>query len=170
MSSPAFPSPSAAHADPMLTQLRTACSLPLAVVGVGNPMKGDDGFGPAVVAALPEIEGVACFDAGMAPENWLAPIARSAPASILLLDAADMGEPPGTLRLLAPGELDAVATSTHGLPLGFFLGLLAGRCDAPARVLAAQPASLALGAPVSEPVQAAIRRAAALVQRLARTA
>jgi len=155
--------------DPLLVELRVACALPLAIVGVGNAMKADDGFGPAVVAALPELEGVTCFDAGMAPENWLGPIARSAPASILVLDAADMGEPPGALRLLAPDDLDAAATSTHGLPLGFFLQLLADRCDAPARVLAAQPASLALGAPISEPVQAAIRRAAALVRRLAHT-
>ena len=153
-------------ADPLLEPLCAACRPPLTVVGVGNPMKGDDGFGPAVVAALPELEGVTCFDAGMAPENWLGPIARSKPASILVLDAADMGEPQGTLRLLAPDDLDAVATSTHGLPLGFFLGLLADRCDAPASVLAAQPASLALGAPISEPVQAAIRRAARLIHAL----
>ena len=154
-------------ADPLFAELSAACPFPLTVVGVGNAMKADDGFGPAVVAALPELDGVTCFDAGMAPENWLGPIARSEPASILVLDAADLGEPPGTLRLLAPDALDDVATSTHGLPLGFFLQLLAQECDAPACILAAQPTTIGLDDPMSAPVLAAVRRAAAVISSLA---
>ncbi|MFW6163161.1 MAG: hydrogenase maturation protease [Planctomycetota bacterium] len=153
--------------DPLLSELRAACPLPVAAVGVGNALKGDDGFGPAVLAALPELEGVVCFDAGMAPENWLGPIARAQPASILVLDAADLDEPPGTLRLLQPDALDDTVGFTHGLPLGFFFELLADRCDAPLRVLLAQPAAITFGEALSEPMVAAVERAAALLRAMA---
>ncbi|HUT36898.1 MAG TPA: hydrogenase maturation protease [Planctomycetota bacterium] len=149
--------------DPLAAQLRGACPVPLAIVGVGNPMRGDDGFGPAVLAALPELPGVSCFDAGMAPENWLGPIARAEPRCILVLDAADFGAPPGTLRLARGGELEAVGASTHGLPLGFFVKLAEDRCGAPALALLAQPERLALGDPLSDAMTAAVRRAARVI-------
>jgi len=166
--------------DPLAAQLRAACPLPLAVVGVGNPMRGDDGFGPAVLAALPAAGtasgcrepasgpavGLALFDAGMAPENWLGPIARANPRAILVLDAADLGEPPGTLRLLPPAALESVGACTHGLPLGFFLNLVQDRCGAPAFLLAAQPERTGLGDEMTEPVRAAVLRAAAAVAAL----
>ena len=145
--------------DALIEQLRAVCVLPLTVVGVGNTLKGDDGFGPAVVAALGDAEGITCIDAGTVPENWLGPIARSAPASILIVDAAALGEPPGTLRLVAPDALDDVGVSTHGLPLGFFFDLLAGQCGAPAHLLAAQPEALGFGEGLSAVAQAAARRA-----------
>jgi len=148
--------------DPLVAQLRHACRLPLALVGVGNPLRGDDGFGPAVLAALPACPGLTCFDAGMAPENWLGPIARATPATILVLDAADLRQPPGTLRLLRPdaSDADTIGISTHGLPLGVFLRLAQDRCAAPAWLLAAQPARLSLGEEMSNPMTAAVRRAA----------
>ncbi len=153
--------------DPLAPDLRAACPLPLTVVGVGNSLRGDDGFGPAVLAALPPLGRITCLDTGMVPENWLGPIARSQPAAILILDAADLDQPPGSLALLAPDALEAAAGFTHGIPLGFFLELLAQRCDAPARVLAARPQSVALGAELSAPMRAAVARAAALVRGLA---
>ena len=137
-------------------QLRTHCRIPLAIVGVGNPLRGDDGFGPAVIAALPPLEGVTTFDVGMAPENWLGPIARAHPRSILVLDCAHLDRPPGTLGVLRSEQLDAVATSTHGLPLGIFLGMLEERCGAPTVVLAVQPRTVRFGEAMSEEVTEAV--------------
>ena len=153
--------------DTLLGHLRAACAFPLAVVGVGNPMRGDDGFGPAVVAALPQRDGMAAFDAGMAPENWLGPIARANPRAILVVDAAGLDEPPGTLRLLRADELESVGASTHGLPLGFFLTMAEQRCGAPAHLLAVQPQSMGLGDPMAQPVRAAVGRVVAAIARLA---
>ena len=143
----------------LIPALRTHCRRPVAIVGVGNPMRGDDAFGPAVVAQLPPLEGVATFEAGMAPENWLGPIARAKPRSIIVLDTADIGLPPGTICLLDPTELDAVATTTHGMPLGLFIEILEERCSAPAIVLAVQPATLALGEGMTPEVRAAVEKA-----------
>ena len=141
----------------LLSQLRATCPLPLAVVGVGNSMRADDGFGPAVVAELPPRDGLALFDAGMAPENWLGPIARAEPRCILVLDAADLGEAPGALRLLAADAVESVGVSTHGLPLGFFLQMAEQRCGAPTFLLAVQPGCLEMGGEMTEPVRAAAR-------------
>ena len=153
--------------DPMYAALRTACTAPLTIVGVGNALRGDDGFGPTVIAALPERHGITCFDTGMAPENWLGPIARSCPATVLVLDATDLAEPPGTLRLLRGDELGSIGVSTHGLPLGFFLGLVEERTGVPAVLLAAQPVCVDLGAPMSDAMQAAATRACSAIRTVA---
>jgi len=153
-------------ADELAADLRRACHLPLAIVGVGNPMRGDDGFGPAVVAALPECDAIARFDAGMAPENWLGPIARAEPRTILVVDATDLGEPAGTLRLLRSEALEGIGVSTHGLPLGFFLQMASDRCGAPALLLAAQPLSIGLGEGMSEAMKAAVRQAVEAIAAL----
>ncbi|MFP4057034.1 MAG: hydrogenase maturation protease [Candidatus Brocadiia bacterium] len=156
--------------DPLVRELVEACTFPIALVGVGNPLRGDDGFGPAVLAAAPAHPAILPFEAGMAPENWLGPIARAGPATVLVLDATDLGEPPGTLRLLRPGELESVGVSTHGLPLGFFLQMVAERCSAPVLLLAVQPQNVAFDAPLSEPMRQAIHRAAAAIAALGRHA
>jgi len=130
-------------------------------------MRGDDGAGPAVVAALPDAPGLARFDAGMAPENWLGPIARAKPRSILVVDAVDSGEPPGTLALMSPDELAGVGgPSTHALPLGLFLRVAEQRCGAPCLVLAIQPGSTAMAEGLSAPVRAAVRQAASAISSL----
>jgi len=152
----------------LLSQLRATCPLPLPVVGVGNPMRADDGFGPAVVAELPPRDGLALFDAGVAPENWLGPIARAEPRCILVLDAADLGEAPGALRLLAAGAVESIGVSTHGLPLGFFLQMAAERCGAPAFLLAVQPACLDMYGEMTEPVRDAARQAVEALASLTR--
>ena len=127
---------------------------------MGNPARGDDGFGPALIAALPALPGVVAFDAGMAPENWLGPIARAEPRTVLFVDAADIGEAPGTLRLLRAEELGGCGLSTHALPLGLLLPIAEERCGAPCLLLAVQPLSLAHGERLSMPVQAALQAAA----------
>ena len=147
----------------LVEQITALWQPPVAVVGVGNDMRGDDAFGPAVVAMLPDRLPVARFDAGMAPENWLGPITRAEPGTVLVVDAAAIDSPPGSLRLLRPDELEGVGVSTHGLPIGFFLGMVAERTGAQVFLLACQPTSLRLGSPMSDVVQAAARRAAAAI-------
>ncbi|MBM4042104.1 MAG: hydrogenase 3 maturation endopeptidase HyCI [Planctomycetes bacterium] len=153
----------------LATHLRRACSLPLAVVGIGNPMRGDDGAGPAIVAALPDAPDLARFDAGMAPENWLGPIARAQPRTVLVVDAVDTGDPPGTLQLLRPDAVAGGGVSTHALPLDLFLRTVEERCGAPCLLLAIQPQTVEMRESLSAPVQRAVRRAARAIASLTRS-
>jgi hydrogenase 3 maturation protease len=124
---------------------------------VGNELRGDDGFGPLLAARLAE-RGAPAIDAGSAPEMQSSRIRRFAPDLLLIADAADLGLPPGSLRLLAEDEIQAGATGTHDPSLRMLLDFLRADLVFETRVLAVQPSSVAFGAPLSAAVAAAIER------------
>ena len=77
----------------------------LAVVGIGDELIPADRLG---MAAAREIEarhlpGVKVFFAGTVPESITGPIRRYRPEHVLFLDAAEMGERPGTIAVSTPG-------------------------------------------------------------------
>ena len=97
----------------------------LAVVGIGDELIPADRLG---MAAAREIEarhlpGVKVFFAGTVPESITGPIRRYRPEHVLFLDAAEMGERPGTIAADRPrahpgkSPLDArpPALRCHGL-------------------------------------------------------
>jgi hydrogenase 3 maturation protease len=134
------------------------------VLGVGNAMRGDDGFGPAVAARLAGAVVAPVLDGGSAPENLAGVLRRAAPEVLLVLDAADFGGAPGELRLLAANELAAGGPSTHAASLAMLFDYLRAGCGTESRVLAVQAGSLTLGDGLSAPVSAAAERAAAMLR------
>lgn len=137
------------------------------VAGVGNPDRGDDGFGPAVASriaalSLSFVESIVCRRPLDLLDRW------TGRELAIVVDAA-LGEEPGGLRRLEPpaGELfRSTSPSTHGLgvaeaiDLGRSLGLL------PARLVlyVARARSFVHGAPLSPAVDAAVGEA---VRRIA---
>jgi hydrogenase maturation protease len=141
---------------------------PVAVVGVGAALCGDDGFGPAVVQALVSSPALQRFDVQSVPESFLVPIVESDCPGVLFVDAADLGAEPGRLALVPPDRLLEIDVSTHVVSLGLMAEAIRrlARERAPARLvqcalLAAQPASLQGADQMSPAVQEAVRRAAA---------
>jgi hydrogenase 3 maturation protease len=125
------------------------------VWGVGNALLGDDAVGCRVAELLAE-RGIPAVDCGTAPENYVAALSKNPPRALLIVDAVDMGLSPGECGKLSLEELDAAADSSHGVPLSLLLSPFAELFEIV--VLGVQPASLRLGAPLSEPVEkAAIR-------------
>ena len=98
------------------------------------------------------------FDCGQVPENYLGKVARLAPNDILFVDAADLGEDPGSIALLSGEDLTTQAVSTHSAGLApaiEFLRIVLGvRC----RLLAVQPGRLAPRSGLSVPVRLAVGR------------
>lgn len=94
-----------------------------AVLGVGNPLRRDDGVGPWVAQHL-EATGWTAYVAGATPENILGKIQRDAPRCLVVVDAAELRLPPGTFRRLPTSAAPSMVASTHGLPLSFILSLL----------------------------------------------
>lgn len=144
------------------------------VIGLGNPLMGDDGAGLAALAAL-RGEGrveAELVDGGTWGMNLL-PVLESA-ERVLLLDAIDQGTQPGTVIELDGPEIPrflAVKLSPHQIDLREVLALADLRGTLP-RELAAigiQPARIELGTSLSAPVAAAIpqilARAAARLAR-----
>ncbi|MGD0795209.1 MAG: hydrogenase maturation protease [Dehalococcoidales bacterium] len=106
------------------------CSRPTLILGCGNILLGDDGFGPEVIAYLQAHssfqEEVSLMDAGTGVIDILFNIALSEvkPRRIVLVDTMESGLPPGKLSLL---RLEAVRArplrtySQHYLPTSTLL-------------------------------------------------
>ena len=124
---------------------------PTLVIGLGNPLMGDDGFGLAVLAELRErwrMPGdVELVDGG----TWgirLLPLLDGA-ERVLFLDAVDRGAAPGTPFVLEGDELPRALChklSPHQIDLREVLALASFRGSMPQDVVAvgAQPADVQL--------------------------
>lgn len=129
-------------------------------MGIGNETNGDDAAGVAaaraLIPALAHQPNVLVLDTGAAPENFTGPARRFAPDVVLLIDAAQMDEASGTIRLLDWQDTDGMSASTHTLPpyvLGRFLVADTGCTLA---LIGIQPAQNAFGAPLSDVMEDAV--------------
>lgn len=79
------------------------------LLGIGNVLWADEGFGPAVVARMQERDdlpaGVEIVDGGT-QGLYLLPLVQDA-ARMIVFDAVDFGQPAGTLMVLRDGEIPA---------------------------------------------------------------
>ena len=139
---------------------------PVVVLGVGSELRCDDAAGLHVAAALSRaaLPHVHPFEAGPAPENLTAEIRRLRPATVIIVDCANMAELPGTLRLIAPHEIGGVSFGTHGLPLSVLADYLHQEVGCSVFILGIQPATVGVGETLSAPVQEAVKEASALLQ------
>jgi hydrogenase maturation protease len=152
------------------------------VAGIGNLFLGDDGFGCHVARRLldePMPDGVDVVDYGIRGFDLAYALASGYEAA-LLVDAAPLGEPPGTLALLEPpaDEEGEAEIDTHGMDPVRVLRLARELGGVPARtlVLACQPGRTVedsddevvteLTAPVGAAVEQALQEVRALVGEL----
>ncbi len=143
------------------------CKSRVLVVGCGNILLGDDGFGPAVAECLHTRyivpEDVCVLDAGTGVRDILCTVALSPvkPRRIVVIDAVDIGKKPGEV-FMVPIEDHPQTTghsfSLHQLPTSNLLKELKDCCQLDILLVAVQPESIpeAVCRGLSEKVQAAI--------------
>ncbi|HEX9029627.1 MAG TPA: hydrogenase 3 maturation endopeptidase HyCI [Anaerolineales bacterium] len=138
----------------------------MAVLGIGNELRGDDAAGLYLVRALqPSAAGHDCIlvlECGPAPENFSGLLRRFSPSHVLLVDAALLGAPPGSLCFLEPSQA-GVASSTftsHALPLSGLAAYLESELGCTTGILAIQPAQDELASSLSPAVHRSVRAAA----------
>jgi len=107
------------------------------VLGIGNRLGGDDAAGTRVVDMLnqrrhrnkaPLPTEIMAIDAGTAPESYTSVIRQHRPDLLILVDAADMGLPPGALRTITPEKISVLSFSTHHMPLSMFVSYVEEFC------------------------------------------
>ena len=131
----------------------------VAIVGIGNSLRCDDAAG--ILAArqlresrsLADLETVLVMDAGHAPENGTSQLRRFEPDVVLLIDAAEMGEQPGTIRLIEMDEIEGMSASTHTMPLSMLAKYLVLELNCQVLLLGVQPASTDVGEGLTGKVQ-----------------
>ena len=138
----------------------------LAIVGIGNIIRGDDGLGPKLIEILKSrggLPGAFLFDCGTAPENYIFPILSTSCDTLMLVDAADIGREPGAVEIFDLDKISRVSFSTHNPSPRLFTDLLkTGKEDMDIFVISIQPKSTGIGAPLSEEVLKALERVADL--------
>ncbi len=131
---------------------------PGVILTVGNSLMGDDGAGPLLAELISRTPAISweLVDGGSMPENELHRIRALGPARVLIVDAAEMGLPPGEVRFI---DEDIVVghtfASTHALPLTFLIELLLEFVP-DVRLLGIQPSLVAFSFPLSPDVRRAV--------------
>ena len=159
-----------------LNQKLTSLSKPdralrVAIVGIGHELRGDDAAGINVARALQSTVGairpgtvrqdkcelpLLIIDAGAAPENFTGQLRRFDPDLVLLIDAAQLDEAPGTIRWLDWQETSGLSASTHTLPPHVLAEYLVNELDCEVALIGIQPQGNEFDAPLSPPVQQAV--------------
>ena len=152
------------------------CSKPTLILGCGNLLFGDDGFGCALVEHLERNwdvpDGVCVLDAGTGVRKLLFTLCLSPvrPRRILILDAIDAGREAGEWFEIDLAAIPAVKLddfSMHQIPTSNLLRELEQHAGVEVRVLACQtgplPSEICPG--LSEPVRRAVPEAAAWIAK-----
>jgi len=147
-------------------QLVAALQGNVVVMGMGNPCRGDDGAGSRTAQRICGAAGVHVIDAQDVPENYLRQIVRHRPDTILLIDAVEMGSPPGSVALLGKDQTKEFWPSTHRVPMSLVVKYLEQETQAQIFLLAIQPAQTDFMQPMSAEVAGIIDSVAALLNQV----
>lgn len=121
-------------------------------MGVGNILRRDDGFGPALIARLQGMVKAVCLDAGSAPENFIDKIVKEKPDTILIVDALHLGLPPGEYEILKKEDIADCGFSTHDISPHMFIEYLENQTEAGIYMLGVQPKDFSFGEEISDSV------------------
>jgi hydrogenase 3 maturation protease len=148
--------------------LRTIGIQKLAIVGVGNCLRGDDFAGSFVAKRLADTlsDSGPCplvLDAENSPEDVVRRVRDFSTETLVFIDTAIMGSPPGTVKLMDLQKTEYPYFSTHNIPLK----LLANMMGEVRRsfLLGIEPKSTEFGEKMSEEVR---RSCASLVNVISR--
>jgi len=133
------------------------------ILGLGNPLLGDEGIGVRVAEELQGLElpdGVTVVEGGTAGLGLIG--LMEGYQKVIIVDAADMGHPPGCVVRFTPleAQLKTVEAplSLHQIGLGEALTLAEALEVAPAEriIIGVQPSQVEMGAGLSPEVERAI--------------
>ncbi len=132
-------------------------------VGIGNSMRGDDGFGPAFIARLKNRVDFPCINGRDIPENYFGKIVNEQPDTIILIDAVQLFLEPGEYRLLRHDDLLNAGFSTHSASPSILMEYLGEETGAKVYMLGVQPNSVNFGGGLSIAVKHTLARLEKLI-------
>jgi len=140
-------------------------AIKLCVLGVGSELRGDDAVGLLIAENLiKKCENDKCgistklqvLYGATAPENFTGEIKRFAPTHLIIIDAAEMGEKPGSIRVIKKDEINGVPFSTHVLPLSVMVDYLSNSFNFETIVIGVEPKDMGFDHPVSNEINIAV--------------
>ena len=89
---------------------------------IGNRDGGDDGAGPYIAYKLKDK--LTVIDCGVVPENYTSVVKHHNPENLIIIDAVEMGQPPGEIRIVPKDKIGVMHISTHGIPISVLINYL----------------------------------------------
>ena len=111
------------------------------VIGVGNPLRGDDGVGMKILEYLEDMDlpDVMLLNTETVPEAFTGKVSEYEPTHVLLVDAANFRGEPGDAKLISSAQIGGTAVSTHSLPLTIFITYIEKALNVKVKLLGIQP-------------------------------
>lgn len=126
----------------------------IAILGIGNDLRTDDGLGPYIVNTLEfDNPNVMIENVGSVPEAFSRPLAEFGAKRIIMVDAADMRKPPGHIELITKDRIGGISISTHSMPLSFLMMYLEQETEGKTILLGVQPKSIQFGEGLNPEIQ-----------------
>jgi len=137
------------------------------IVGIGNRLRGDDGVGPEIIKRLNKpLPRILLFDVGEVPENYLGKIVKEKPNTIVLIDAVDLGSPPGTIKIIEKDDIKDESLSTHDVSLNLVAKYLQKETSADVFLLGIQPETTEFGREISRQVKKGLEKIVRMLERV----
>ncbi|NIM02971.1 hydrogenase maturation protease [bacterium] len=150
-----------------LAKLKNRLQGKVSLVGIGNPLRGDDGVGPEIISRVKDLlPSLFLFDVGEAPENYLGKIVKQKPDTIVLIDAVDFNAPPGTIKIMEKDDIKDESLSTHKVSLNLVAKYLYKETSADVFVLGIQPETTEFGREISRPVREGLEKIIRMLERV----
>ena len=127
------------------------------LVGVGNPMRADDGVGPKIIELLQEkpIDNVLLINSETVPESFTKKVTDYQPTHVMLVDAANFRGATGDTKMITSAQIGGQAVSTHSLPLTIFINVIEHDLDISVMLLGIQPHTIHFMSPMTPEIESA---------------
>lgn len=122
------------------------------ILGVGNPLQGDDAIGPTLVDFLRGRIEATLINGSEVPENYLSSICAAQPEMVLIVVALELGAEPGSMAVLDADRLRAIENFTRNPGLAFLVVMIQDRTGAEVIVVGIQPEDTAFASAMSTSV------------------
>lgn len=129
----------------------------IVIIGIGNPLRGDDAAGNELVKRIMNIVGFDCLQCEEVPENFTADIILRNPDTLLIIDAINLKHNAGDVTLLKPEQLRDECFDAHRIPLSVFVKYLKNFVKNDVYILGIQPKNISYTNLLSEEVSESIQ-------------
>lgn len=140
-------------------------------MGIGNTLRGDDGLGPKLIDLIYDklvnssinSDNVYLLNAATAPENHTIEIREINPSHLIIIDAVEFSQEPGSFIIVDKNQIDTFNFSTHTMPISFLINYLEDSVGCNVLTMGIQPKDMTLVDTISTPAQQSMEELVELI-------
>ena len=142
----------------------------IAILGVGNDLRTDDGVGLFIIDSLSmKHPNLLIENVGSVPEAFARSLADFGANRIIMIDAADMAQNPGHIELIPKDRIAGITISTHRMPLSLLMTYLEQQTKGETILLGIQPKDVQFGEGLSPEIEEVARKIISSLNNLLET-